>query len=346
MGNQNIEFCGKLLGPGKPPFIVAEVGFNHNGDVELAKKMIESAVKNGADAVKLQTFVAKEMISNRLIADDPDNPGHEIPLYEFFQRYELSRSDYETLFAYAKTLNIPLFSTPFDESSLEMLTELGVPAIKIASPDLTFIPFLERVAERGLPVVLSTGMGNEEEISQSLKILKPKCPIILLHCVSNYPSSYGEMNLRCIETMRSKFKVPVGLSDHTMGNLTAVVAASLGAVLIEKHFTLDRKLPGVDQSISMEPQELKQLKTDLVDVAKIMGDDKKQTQPSEVSVKQSARRSLVARLDISAGTVLTSEMISFKRPGTGISPAEINTVVGKSCKRDIRAEEVLTWDIF
>ena len=132
-----------------------------------------------------------------------------------------------------------------------MLTELGVPAIKIASPDLTFIPFLERVAERGLPVVLSTGMGNEEEISQSLKILQPKCPIILLHCVSNYPSRYEEMNLRCIETMWSKFKVPVGLSDHTMGNLTAVVAASLGAVLIEKHFTLDRKLPGVDQSISL-----------------------------------------------------------------------------------------------
>ena len=346
MGNQNIEFCGKLLGPGQPPFIVAEVGFNHNGDVELAKKMIESAAKNGADAVKLQTFVAKEMISNRLIADDPDNPGHEIPLYEFFQRYELSRSDYETLFSYAKTLNIPLFSTPFDESSLEMLTEQGVPAIKIASPDLTFLPFLEKVSETGLPVILSTGMGNEEEIFQALKILKPKCSIILLHCVSNYPSHYEEMNLRCMEKISSKFKVPVGLSDHTMDNLSAVVAASLGAVLIEKHFTVDRKLPGVDQSISVEPQELKQLKSDLVHVVKILGENKKQTQPSEVPVKRSARRSLVARLDISAGTELTAEMISFKRPGTGISPVEINTVLGKPCKRDIRAEEVLTWDIF
>ena len=346
MSKQNIEFCGKLLGPGKSPFLVAEVGFNHNGDIELAKKMIESAAKNGADAVKLQTFVAKEMISNRLIADDPDNPGHEIPLYEFFQRYELSRSDYETLFAYAKTLNIPLFSTPFDESSLEMLTEQEVPAIKIASPDLTFLPFLEKVSGTGLPVILSTGMGNEEEIFQALKILKPKCSIILLHCVSNYPSHYEEMNLRCMEKIRSKFKVPVGLSDHTMDNLSAVVAASLGAVLIEKHFTIDRKLPGVDQSISVEPQELKQLKSDLVHVAKIMGENKKQTQPSEVPVKRSARRSLVARLDISAGTVLTAEMITFKRPGTGISPAEINTVLGKPCKRDIRAEEVLTWDIF
>lgn len=346
MSNQEIKCCGKLLGLGNPAFIVAEVGFNHNGDVELAKRMIQSAADNGADAVKLQTFVAKEMISNGLVADDPDNPGKKIPFYEFFQRYELSRSDYETLFAYAKTLNIPLFSTPFDEASLEMLVELGVPAIKIASPDLTFLPFLEKVAETGLPVILSTGMGNEEEISQALNILQPRCSIILLHCVSNYPSQYEEMNLRCMETMRSKFKVPVGLSDHTMDNLSAVVAASMGAVLIEKHFTVDRKLPGVDQSISMEPQELKELKENLVHVAQILGEDKKQIQPSEVPVKQSARRSLVARVDISAGTALTSEMIACKRPGTGISPAELNAVVGKPCKNDIRAEQVLTWDMF
>ena len=145
MKNKNIEFCGKILGVGQPAFIVAEVGFNHNGDVELAKKMIQSAAESGADAVKLQTFIAQEMISKSLIADDPDNPGNEIPFFEFFQRYELSRSDYEFLFAYAKSLNIPLFSTPFDEASLKMLVELGVPAIKIASPDLTFLPFLERV---------------------------------------------------------------------------------------------------------------------------------------------------------------------------------------------------------
>lgn len=341
-----LNFCGKNLGQGQPAFLVAEVGFNHNGNVELAKQMIESAAKNGADAVKLQTFVAKEMIANGLMADDPDNPGNEIPFYEFFQRYELSRTDYEILFAYAKTLNIPLFSTPFDSASLEMLVELGMPAIKIASPDLTFLPFLEKAAETGLPVILSTGMGNEEEISKALKILGPKCSIILLHCVSNYPSQYEEMNLRCMETMRSKFKVPVGLSDHTMDNLSAVVAASLGAALIEKHFTADRKLPGVDQSISMEPLELKKLKEDLIHVAQILGDDKKQIQPSEVPVRQSARRSLVARMDISAGTVITPEMIACKRPGTGISPSELSNVVGKPCKKSVRAEQILTWEMF
>ena len=340
------KFCGKQLGDGHSAYLVGEIGFNHNGDIELAKRMIASAAENGADAVKLQTFAAGEMISKTLIADDPDNPGNEIPFYEFFQRYELSRSDYEILFAYAKTLNIPLFSTPFDEASLEMLVELGTPAIKIASPDLTYLPFLEKVAGTGLPVVLSTGMGNGEEIYRALKILQSKCSVILLHCVSNYPSQYQEMNLNCLQGMKSKFNVPVGLSDHTLDNLSAVVAASLGAVLIEKHFTTDRNLPGVDQSISIEPKELKKLKAKLVHVNEILGDDEKRIQPSEVPVKLSARRSLVARMDITAGTSLTSEMIACKRPGNGIPPTELDRVIGKPCKQDLKAEQVLTWSMF
>ena len=251
----DLEFCGKFLGSGHPAFVVAEIGFNHNGDVELAKRMIESAAENGADAVKLQTFLAGEMISRTLLANDPDHPGNEIPIYEFFQRYELSRDDYKTLLAYAKTLNIPLFSTPFDDASLDMLVELGVPALKISSPDLTYTPFLERVAETGLPVVLSTGMGSEEEIFRALQALRKAKSVVLLHCVSNYPSRYEEMNLACLEGLRQRFKLPVGLSDHTLDNLSAVVAASLGAVMIEKHYTLDRKMHGVDQSISMQPED-------------------------------------------------------------------------------------------
>jgi N,N'-diacetyllegionaminate synthase len=340
------KFCGKQLGDGHSAYLVGEIGFNHNGDIELAKRMIASAAENGADAVKLQTFAAGEMISKTLIADDPDNPGNEIPFYEFFQRYELSRSDYEILFAYAKTLNIPLFSTPFDEASLEMLVELGTPAIKIASPDLTYLPFLEKVSRTGLPVVLSTGMGDVEEISLALEILQSKCSVILLHCVSNYPSQYQEMNLNCLQGMESKFNVPVGLSDHTLDNLSAVVAASLGAVMIEKHFTTDRNLPGVDQSISIVPQELKKLKAKLVHVNQILGDDEKRIQPSEMPVKLSARRSLVARMDIAAGTSLTSEMIACKRPGNGIPPTELDRVIGKPCKQDVKAEQVFTWGMF
>ena len=344
--NDNLEFCGKLLGAGHPAFLVAEIGFNHNGDVELAKRMITSAAENGADAVKLQTFVAREMISNTLLADDPDNPGHEIPFYEFFQRYELSYADYKILIAHAKALNIPLFSTPFDDVSLDMLVELGMPALKIASPDLTYTPFLEKVAETGLPVVLSTGMGNDEEIAQALHALRKAHSVILLHCVSNYPSTYEEMNLGCLAGLKRQFELPVGLSDHTLDDLSAVVAASLGAVMIEKHFTLDRNLPGVDQSISMQPNDLRQLKTDILNVAKILGAGTKQIQKSEIPVRQSARRSLVARVDIAVGTPLQVEMLASKRPGTGIPANERERVLGQSPKIAISAEQVITWDMF
>ena len=344
--NDNFEFCGKLLGAGYPAFLVAEIGFNHNGDVELAKRMIESATINGADAVKLQTFVAREMISNTLLADDPDHPGNEIPFYEFFQRYELSREDYKVLIAYARTLHIPLFSTPFDDASLDMLVELEMPALKIASPDLIYTPFLEKVAETGLPVVLSTGMGSVDEIGEALHALRKANSVILLHCVSNYPSRYEEMNLGCLDGLRSRFELPVGLSDHTLDNLSAVVAASLGAVLIEKHFTLDRNLPGVDQSISMQPEDLRQLKSELLNVTKILGEGKKEIQESEIPVRLSARRSLVARVDIPAGTPLEPTMLACKRPGTGIPPNELDRVLGKSPKVAIAAEQVITWEMF
>ena len=344
--NDNFEFCGKLLGAGHPAFLVAEIGFNHNGDVELAKRMIESAAINGADAVKLQTFVAGEMISNILLADDPDHPGNEIPFYEFFQRYELSREDYKVLIAYARTLHIPLFSTPFDDASLDMLVELEMPALKIASPDLIYTPFLEKVAETGLPVVLSTGMGSVDEIGEALHALRKANSVILLHCVSNYPSRYEEMNLGCLDGLRSRFELPVGLSDHTLDNLSAVVAASLGAVLIEKHFTLDRNLPGVDQSISMQPADLRQLKSELLNVTKILGEGKKEIQESEIPVRLSARRSLVARVDIPAGIPLEPTMLACKRPGTGIPPNELDRVLGKSPKVAIAAEQVITWEMF
>ena len=344
--NDNFEFCGKLLGAGHPAFLVAEIGFNHNGDVEQAKRMIESATINGADAVKLQTFVAREMISNTLLADDPDHRGNEIPFYEFFQRYELSREDYKVLIAYARTLHIPLFSTPFDDASLDMLVELEMPALKIASPDLIYTPFLEKVAETGLPVVLSTGMGSVDEIGEALHALRKANSVILLHCVSNYPSRYEEMNLGCLDGLRSRFELPVGLSDHTLDNLSGVVATSLGAVLIEKHFTLDRNLPGVDQPISMQPEDLRQLKSELLNVTKILGEGKKEIQESEIPVRLSARRSLVARVDIPAGTPLEPTMLACKRPGTGIPPNELDRVLGKSPKVAIAAEQVITWEMF
>ncbi len=344
--HESFKFCGKLLGAGHPAFLVAEIGLNHNGDVELAKRMIESAAKNGADAVKLQTFVASEMVANSLRADDPDHPGNEIPFYEFFQRYEFSRADYNILIAHAGKLNIPLFSTPFDDASLDMLVELEMPALKIASPDLTYMPFLKKAAKTGLPIVLSTGMGSVEEIGEALHALQEASSVILLHCVSNYPSRYEEMNMACLAGLQNRFGLPIGLSDHTLDNLSAVVAASLGAVLIEKHFTLDRTMPGVDQAISMEPDDLRRLKSELLNVTKILGSGKKEIQESEIPVRQSARRSLVARIDIPAGTQLEATMLACKRPGTGIPPNELDRVLGKTAKVAILAEQVLTWEMF
>ena len=338
-------FCGRTFGVRKAPLIVAEIGFNHNGDVDLAREMIRSAAQNGADIVKLQTFIGSELISKTVKAKDPDQPDREIFLHEFFQRYQLTRKDYEALFEYSKELGVPLFSTPFDEGSLDMLVELGMPAIKIASPDLTYLSFLKRVGETALPVVLSTGMGTNEEIEVALKAIRSTGNenIILLHCVSNYPSQYHEMNLACLKEMSLRFKVPVGLSDHTQDKLSGIVAASLGAVMIEKHFTIDRSLPGADQKISMEPHELAALKEATINVRSILGDGVKKTQVSEEPVKRSARRSLVARVDIKSGTTLTSKMISLKRPGTGIPPVDLERVIGGKAKTDILAEQIITW---
>lgn len=343
---EGFEFCGQPIGGGHSPFIVAEVGFNHNGDVALCRRMIQAAAENGADAVKLQTFVAEELYSKRFIANDPEDPQRKIPLYEFFQRSELKPSEYEELFEYAKELSIPLFSTPFDEASLDMVVELGTPAIKIASPDLTHIGLIKHAARKKLPVVLSTGMGNSDEIARAVDAVRGEGNdrIVLLHCVSNYPARHDEMNMRCLPELQNRFKVPVGLSDHTTDNLSAIVAVSLGAVMIEKHFTIDRKLPGADNAMSMEPHELKALKQETVNVGKILGDGKRKLQSSEEAVKKTARRSLVARVDIEPGTILTADILSAKRPGTGIPVEDMEQVLGRKLKSKVLAEEVLTWD--
>ncbi len=343
----NFKFCGKPLGGEHPPFIVAEVGFNHNGDVGLCRQMIQAAAENGADAVKLQTFVAEELYSKRFIANDPADPQKQIPLYEFFKRSELIPSDYKELFEYARTLGIPLFSTPFDEGSLDMLAEFGAPAIKIASPDLTHTGLIKLAARKNLPVVLSTGMGNFEEITGAVDAVRGEGNdrIVLLHCVSSYPARYEEMNLHCMRELQNRFKLPVGLSDHTTDNLSALVATALGAVMIEKHFTLERKLPGADNAMSMEPHELKELKQATVNAGKTLGDGKRIIQPSEEPVKKSARRSLVARVDIEPGTVLSSGMLAVKRPGTGIPPESLARLIGKKAKSKIFAEQLIDWDM-
>ncbi len=341
------EFCGKPLGAGHPPLIVAEVGFNHNGDVELAKRMIEAAARCGADAVKLQTFVAGEFISRRERAPDPEQPENTIPIYQFFERSELNREQYAALFAHARALGVPLFSTPFDDASLKWLIDLKTPALKVASPDLTHLAFIREMAACGVPLVISTGMGTSQEIAAALDAARTAGNerVLLLHCVSNYPARHEEMNLNCLKHMREEFNVPVGLSDHTTDNLSAIVAASLGAVMIEKHFTIDRALPGADNAISMQPEDLRALVAATRAVPLLLGDGNRRLQDSEVPVKAAARRSLVARRDIEAGTVLTQDLIAVKRPGTGIAPGDIDRLLGKKTKTRVLADQLFDWDM-
>ena len=347
MNENNLTFCGKKIGEGYPPFIVAEVGFNHNGEVELAKEMIKAAADNGADAVKLQTFLGEEMFSKLYRRNDPDNPENEIPIYQFYKRYELTKEDYQEIIRFAEEQGIPLFSTPFDEKSLDLIVELGMPAIKIASCDLTNLPFLKLAAQKKLPIVLSCGMGTMGEIELALETIfsEDNEEVILLYCVSNYPAEIEETDINSIKTLQSAFKVPIGFSDHTMGNLSAIVSATVGAVMIEKHFTSDRGLPGVDQSISMEPAELKELKETTINVMKLLGSGKRELRSSEKEIKKIIRRSLVAKCDIKKGEKITRDMLSIKRPETGISPTDFDRVLGREARTDILAEEVLTWEM-
>jgi len=345
--DSTFEFCGKMIGAGLPPWIVAEIGLNHNGDVNLAKRMIQSAKENGADAVKLQTFIAEEMISNKEMAQDPESPEQTIPIYEFFKRFELKRAEYAELFSLAKRLEIPLFSAPFDAASLQMLEEMDCPAYKIASPDLTWLEFIRKTAKLQKPVILSTGAGSLQEVENAVAAIRDtgNDRVIVLHCVSHYPAERYEMNLNCLPAMRDALKLPVGLSDHTEDMASALAATALGAVMIEKHFTLDRNSPGVDQALSIEPTELQALKSGALRIFETLGATDKAMQSSEMPVKLTARRSLTARVDIEAGDFIEAEMISVKRPGTGIPPEDLEKLIGRRAGARISAEDTLTWEM-
>ena len=340
-------FLGHDLAPGRKPLIVAEVGFNHNGDVELAEVMIRAARDNGADAVKLQTFIGRELYAETFRAQDPDNPGVEIPFYEFWERYQLTRDDYRRLFAFAERLNIPLFSTPFDEGSLAMLLDLGVQAVKIASGDLTHTSLLKAAGAAGVPVVLSSGMATEAEAGRALEVLHGAGArqVALLHCVSHYPARPDEMNLNVIPRLRERFGVPVGLSDHTLDSASSVVATALGAVMIEKHFTTDRNLHGADQRVSLDPQGLRELRQAVDQTRQTLGTGDKEPQESELPTLKGARRSVVARETIAAGTPLERDMLAFKRPCNGVPAEDVAALLGRSARVDIPAETAITWEM-
>jgi N-acetylneuraminate synthase len=346
---QNSQVGNKLIGPGQPVFVIAEAGVNHNGDLKLARALIDVAVEAGADAVKFQTFRAERLAT-------PDAPKAEYQVqttgnaeaqFEMLRRLELSADAHRELQAYCHERGIIFLSTPFDEEAVDLLDELGLPAFKISSGDLTNSPLLEHVASKGKPVILSTGMSELSELIEAVSVLNTAgCENpVLLHCVSNYPADPAEVNLRAMQTMRSAFDVPVGFSDHTQGIDVALAAVALGACVIEKHFTLDRTMPGPDHRASLEPTGLRELVRSIRRVETALGNGRKVPTASELETAKVARRSLVAARDIPAGATLERDMVMMRRPGTGMSPAMLNTLLDRRTVRPIAAGTILEDDM-
>ena len=331
-----------------PVFIITEAGVNHNGSIALAKQLIDVAAEAGADAVKFQTFIAEEVVS----ADAPKaeyqkqtTDASESQL-DMIRKLELSKEDHQELMDYAEQKNIMFLSTPFDEKSVDLLVELGVPLIKISSGEITNHLFLKYIAKKGLPIILSTGMSTLEEVAEAVSVIKATgcTDLTLLHCTSNYPAHVEDCNLLAMKTMADAFGVPVGYSDHTPGIYVSLAAAAMGACVIEKHFTLDKNLPGPDHMASLEPDELKEMVLGIRLVEKARGSSVKAPVESELEVRDVARRSIVAKVDIPAGTVITEDMLAFKRPGTGIAPKDSNMLIGKTTTKNINKNELFKFE--
>lgn len=343
-----VKIGDKLVGEGEACFVIAEAGVNHNGDIALARKLVDIARKAAADAVKFQTFKAEEVTtqSAEKAQYQKQSTDADESQFEMLKRLELTESDFEELFGYARRKGLLFLSSPFDKRSVDLLDRLGVAAFKVPSGEITNFPLLKHIAQRKKPIILSTGMSTLTEVEEALAVIQREglTDVILLHCVSSYPAKVEDINLRAMETLKCAFKLPVGLSDHTLGITIPVAAVALGACVIEKHFTQDKSLPGPDHRASLEPDELRQMVEAIRDVERALGDGTKQPTPEEEENKQVARRSIVAKVDIPEGMIITEEMLDIRRPGMGIEPKHLDLVMGKRAVKDIEKDAPLTWD--
>ena len=327
--------------------IIAEAGVNHNGSLETAKQLVDVASEAGADMVKFQTFSANRLVttSANKAAYQNKNTSASESQHEMIRKLELSRAMHEQLIVYCKQCGIDFFSTGFDTHSIDMLVELGVGIFKIPSGEITNLPYLRHVGKYNKPVIISTGMANLGEIESALMALEisgtPRSKITVLHCNTEYPTPMEDVNLRAMIGIKEAFGVAVGYSDHTLGSEVPVAAVALGATVIEKHFTLDRNLPGPDHKASLEPQELKEMVQAIRNIEKALGDGIKRPSPSEAKNKPIARKSLVAAIAIRTGERLTNTNVAVKRPGTGISPMCWDDVLGRTAIRNFAPDELI-----
>jgi len=327
--------------------IIAEAGVNHNGDMNIARALIDAASESGADIVKFQSFTAERLVTGSALKADYQtiNTGSNESQYLMLKRLELTEKMHEELITYATKRNIEFFSTAFDLQSLDYLMSLGMERIKIPSGEITNLPYLRRVGSFGKQVILSTGMSNMADIEAALDILEnagtPRSQIIVLHCNTEYPAPMNEVNLRAMQSISQAFGVNVGFSDHTKGVEIAIAAVALGASVIEKHFTLDCKMPGPDHRASIEPTDLARLVSSIRNVELAMGDGIKRAGPSEVRNISIVRKSIVAACPIRQGETFSFDNLIVKRPGSGISPMLWDEVVGKIAHRDFAMDELI-----
>jgi len=334
------------------PYIIAEIGANHNGDMELAKNIIDRAKACGADAVKFQSWTPKSLIAkeeydrNQSYDDGDGGKKHFGSLKEMVEKYYLREEQHIELKQYCDSVDIDFCSTPFSKEEAELLNRINVPFFKIASMDINNLELIKYIAQFQKPIILSTGMATLAEIENAVKAIENKGnnQIIILHCIAIYPPKYEDINLNNIKMLQKAFNYPVGFSDHTIGTSIPLASVALGSCLIEKHFTLDKNMAGWDHTISANPEELKEIVIGSKNIYKSLGSFNRIISEEEETKKLKFRRSLVALRNISENETIKESDLTFKRPGTGIAPDEIKYVTGRKLIRDIQQDELLAWD--
>ncbi len=326
-------------------FIIAEAGVNHNGDIEIAKRLVDEAVLAGADAVKFQTFRAEAVVCKNAKKADYQMMTTEQSESQFdmLRKLELTPDMHEQLIDYCMDKNIMFLSTPFDIDSIHYLVKCGINILKVPSGEITNYPYLREIAKTGKKVILSSGMSTLEEVREAVRVLKDhgSGDITVLHCNTEYPTPYKDVNLQAMVTIRDELGVAVGYSDHTQGIEVPIAAAALGATVIEKHFTLDRNMDGPDHKASLEPQELQAMVMTVRNIEQALGNGCKEPSASEKKNVDVVRRSIVARCDIKTGERFTEDNLTTKRPGTGINPMCWEQIIGKKARRDFREDELI-----
>jgi N-acetylneuraminate synthase len=345
MKTQTLEFAGRRIGHTQPCFVIAEAGVNHNGDPEQAFALVDAAAAAGADAIKFQTFEASRLVTRDAPKADyqKKNDGTAESQYEMLERLQLDRDMHVALIERCRRRGPIFLSTPFDEQSADLLDDLGVALFKLPSGELTNLPFLAHVARKGKPMIVSTGMCNLREVEEAVEVFEEagNTQFVLLHCVSNYPADPRDVNLTAMHTLQTAFDAPVGYSDHTLGLEIALASVACGACVLEKHYTLDRTLSGPDHAASLEPDELAQMIRGIRNIEAAVGDGRKRPALSERNTAEVARKSLVAAIDMPAGTRLTTDVIAVKRPGTGLPPSMRPHLLNRTLRVDVAAGSLL-----